>query len=347
MCGDAPPPAYCGPGDAHSQQEWIWRRADYQALFAAAPRGTVRLESTPFYLYLPDARRRIAEELPDARLIAVIRDPIDRAYSNWMHLWVDGLEPMLTSSRAWQAEDQRVARRLGAVLALPSAGPVRRAAGRPVRPGRPRPGAGAALPRAGGRSRPRRWTGLPRSSGSRRTRSGTVPPDNSRPLRRARACGPRARPGDPGRRRCRARTSRRRSGGRRASRCWRRCSTAARSSGRDSTPNARAELVRDCLRRHRRPGGGPRRVLRGLALQRRPRLLQERAAEPQPRHVPAGPPHAPAHPIAPADLPGCAGAIWVCGSGWRRTRRYGGRDGGRSAEEVIRSWEPSARAASK
>ena len=30
MCGDAPPPAYCGPGDAHSQQEWIWRRRDYQ-----------------------------------------------------------------------------------------------------------------------------------------------------------------------------------------------------------------------------------------------------------------------------------------------------------------------------
>ena len=91
LCGDAPPPAYRGPGDAHSQQEWVWRRRDYEALFAGAPAETVRLESTPFYLYSTDARRRIAEDLPAVKLVVVVRDPIDRAYSNWMHLWADGL----------------------------------------------------------------------------------------------------------------------------------------------------------------------------------------------------------------------------------------------------------------
>jgi hypothetical protein len=109
MCADAPPPAYAGPGDGHSQREWVWRREDYAALFANAPAGALRLESTPFYLYLPAARRRIAEELPEARLLVVIRDPIDRAYSNWMHLWVDGLEPVGDFVAAWHAEDQRVA----------------------------------------------------------------------------------------------------------------------------------------------------------------------------------------------------------------------------------------------
>ena len=109
MCADAPPPAYAGPGDAHSQREWVWRREDYAELFASAPAGALRLESTPFYLYLSAARRRIAEELPDARLLVVIRDPIDRAYSNWMHLWVDGLEPNGDFVAAWNAEDQRVA----------------------------------------------------------------------------------------------------------------------------------------------------------------------------------------------------------------------------------------------
>src|SRR5215210_3334074 len=57
LCGEAPPPAYNGPGDAHSQQEWIWRRSDYEALFSRAPDGSVRVESTPFYLYSADARR--------------------------------------------------------------------------------------------------------------------------------------------------------------------------------------------------------------------------------------------------------------------------------------------------
>jgi hypothetical protein len=108
LCGDAPPPAYCGPGDAHSQQEWVWRRADYLSLFDPAPAETVRLESTPFYLYLPDARRRIAEDLPEARLVAIIRDPVDRAYSNWMHLWVDGLEPSADFCEAWRLEESRI-----------------------------------------------------------------------------------------------------------------------------------------------------------------------------------------------------------------------------------------------
>jgi Sulfotransferase family len=109
MCWDAPPPAYRGPGDAHSNQEWIWRRADYEALFREAPKDAVRLQSTPFYLYMPGARRRIAEELPEAKLIVIVRDPIDRAYSNWMHLWVDGLEPISDFVEAWHAEDRRVA----------------------------------------------------------------------------------------------------------------------------------------------------------------------------------------------------------------------------------------------
>ena len=69
----------------------------------------MRLESTPFYLYVADARRRMAEDLPEAQLIVVVRDPVDRAYSNWMHLWVDGLEPESDFVAAWRAEDERIA----------------------------------------------------------------------------------------------------------------------------------------------------------------------------------------------------------------------------------------------
>ena len=38
MCGDSPPPAYKGPGDAHSNQEWVWQRERYLSLFDEAHR---------------------------------------------------------------------------------------------------------------------------------------------------------------------------------------------------------------------------------------------------------------------------------------------------------------------
>ena len=40
LCGDSPPPAYKGPGDAHSNQEWIWQRERYLALFDDAPEAS-------------------------------------------------------------------------------------------------------------------------------------------------------------------------------------------------------------------------------------------------------------------------------------------------------------------
>lgn len=108
LCDEAPPPHWRGPGDQHSQQEWIWRRADYQRLFLDAPERTVRGESTPFYLWSRGAHRRIAEALPDVRIIAIVRDPVDRAYSNWMHLWCDGLEPEADFPTAFRREAERI-----------------------------------------------------------------------------------------------------------------------------------------------------------------------------------------------------------------------------------------------
>lgn len=109
LCDDAPPPAWRGPGDAHSQQEWVWRWDRYQRLFEPARDDQLRGESTPFYLWSRSAHRRIAERLPDVRLIAVVRDPIDRAYSNWMHLWCDGLEPVGDFEHAFARQQERMA----------------------------------------------------------------------------------------------------------------------------------------------------------------------------------------------------------------------------------------------
>ncbi|WP_019631029.1 sulfotransferase family protein [Actinomadura atramentaria] len=107
--GDGPPPERGGPGDAQTYREHVWRRADYEALFDAAPPGVPRGESTPFYLYDRDAQRRIRDLIPDARLIAVLRDPVERAHSNWTHLWSAGLEPVGDVVQACALEDERIA----------------------------------------------------------------------------------------------------------------------------------------------------------------------------------------------------------------------------------------------
>jgi hypothetical protein len=106
---DGPPPTQGGPGDAKTYREHIWRRSDYEALFDGAPPGTLSGESTPFYLYKGDAQQRIKALIPDARLIIVLRDPIERAHSNWTHLWSAGLDPIDDFVRACGAEEERVA----------------------------------------------------------------------------------------------------------------------------------------------------------------------------------------------------------------------------------------------
>src|ERR1700761_944688 len=66
---DGPPPTRGGPGDALTYREHVWRRDQYEALFAAAPPGVPRGEATPFYLYDPAAMGRIRALVPGAKLI--------------------------------------------------------------------------------------------------------------------------------------------------------------------------------------------------------------------------------------------------------------------------------------
>jgi hypothetical protein len=107
LTDNAPPAGRGGPGDVQTYQEQIWRRADYEALFDCAPPGTRRGEATPFYLYDRHAQERMRKLVPHARLIAVLRDPVDRAHSNWAHLWAAGLEAESDFVAACAAEERR------------------------------------------------------------------------------------------------------------------------------------------------------------------------------------------------------------------------------------------------
>ena len=43
--------------------------------------------------------------IPGARLIVVLRDPVERAHSNWTHLWSSGLDPVGDFLQACAQED--------------------------------------------------------------------------------------------------------------------------------------------------------------------------------------------------------------------------------------------------
>ena len=79
----------------------------YRAHFPLAAR-TVALEATPYYLFHPRAAERAATVVPDARIVAVLRNPVDRAYSHYRHSVERGHEH-LSFSDALDVESERVA----------------------------------------------------------------------------------------------------------------------------------------------------------------------------------------------------------------------------------------------
>ena len=65
-------------------------------------------EASPFYLYHPQSPERIYQHLPDAKLIAILRNPMERAYSNFLHHLRDDMEPLTDFAKALQQEEERI-----------------------------------------------------------------------------------------------------------------------------------------------------------------------------------------------------------------------------------------------
>lgn len=79
----------------------------YRAHFPVRPPDTLSFEASPYYLFDPDAPARAAAMLPDARFVALVRDPAERAYSHYLHSVAYGVEP-LSFADALDAEPDRL-----------------------------------------------------------------------------------------------------------------------------------------------------------------------------------------------------------------------------------------------
>lgn len=90
-----------------------WYRAHFplavrRRLARLAGRDLHTFEATPDYLFHPLAAPRAAEQLPGARLVTLLRDPVERAWSHYRHIVRLGAEPLDFES-ALDAEEERLA----------------------------------------------------------------------------------------------------------------------------------------------------------------------------------------------------------------------------------------------
>jgi hypothetical protein len=114
-------PAVAGPAwkevnyfDVHYLRGEAW----YRGHFPIRSRAVVG-EASPSYLFHPLAPERVAALLPDVHLIALLRDPVDRALSHYHHEVDLGREP-LPFEEALEREEDRMRGELERMLRDPS-----------------------------------------------------------------------------------------------------------------------------------------------------------------------------------------------------------------------------------
>ena len=94
-----------------------WRGVDWyrsffpttaaQRLARLAGSDLVGAEATPYYLYHPAVPRRVAETIPDVKLVVLLRNPVNRAYSHYQKMRRMGFE-WLSFEKALAVEDKRL-----------------------------------------------------------------------------------------------------------------------------------------------------------------------------------------------------------------------------------------------
>jgi hypothetical protein len=85
---------------------------EYSALFAPASPDQIAGEASPSYLRSQGAARRIAELRPDAKCIAILREPTSFLRSYHLHLRRHHAEPARTLRDAVSAEDEEYSNRV-------------------------------------------------------------------------------------------------------------------------------------------------------------------------------------------------------------------------------------------
>lgn len=99
-------PLCLGPGDNRLTRLLIRDEDQYTRLFASTSGAKAIGESSVFYLYFPTTAERIAQTIPDAKILILLREPVARTYSAYTFTLRDGREN-LTLEEALRQEEER------------------------------------------------------------------------------------------------------------------------------------------------------------------------------------------------------------------------------------------------
>lgn len=80
---------------------------EYKSLFEGSPSESLVGEASPSYLCAEPAVENIKDVLPEVKLIAILRNPVDRAFSNYLHVLRHWEEP-LSFEEAVRNEEHRI-----------------------------------------------------------------------------------------------------------------------------------------------------------------------------------------------------------------------------------------------
>ncbi|MPZ67573.1 MAG: hypothetical protein GEU83_19445 [Pseudonocardiaceae bacterium] len=98
---------FSGPGDQLLRHRVVTRWDDYVDLFTAARGQRAVGEVSPAYLCSAETARRIHRRVPAARILAILRNPVERAISSFCLERLDGFEPEHSLRAAIGKEEAR------------------------------------------------------------------------------------------------------------------------------------------------------------------------------------------------------------------------------------------------
>jgi hypothetical protein len=81
---------------------------EYSELFDGVTNEKAIGEASVLYICVPGTAGRIKEYVPDAKIVALLRNPADRAYSAFLNAVRGGREPLNDFSQALEAERKRI-----------------------------------------------------------------------------------------------------------------------------------------------------------------------------------------------------------------------------------------------